>query len=186
MQAALNFLPLAVFMLAYHFRGIYLATAVLMGAMVLLAGLDYLRVRRVSPMHALSTVLVLVFGGATLAFHDPRFLKIKPTLLLWLMALAFLGSQWIGRTPLVQRLLEPALTPGTSVPRERWLRVNSVWVVVYLLLGALNLYVAQHASEQAWVYFKGFGLTIALMALAMGQALWLHGRPGAATGKTGS
>ena len=37
-------------------------------------------------MHALSTVLVLVFGGATLVLHDPRFLKIKPTLLLWLMA----------------------------------------------------------------------------------------------------
>ena len=186
MQAALNFLPLAVFMLAYHFRGIYVATAVLMGAMVLLAGVDYLRVRRVSPMHALSTVLVLVFGGATLAFHDPRFLKIKPTLLLWLMALAFLVSQWIGRMPLVQRLLEPALTHGTSLPRERWLRVNQVWVLAYLLLGALNLYVAHHASEQAWVYFKVFGLTIALMALAMGQALWLHGRPGGATGKTGS
>lgn len=186
MQAALNFLPLAVFMLAYHFRGIYVATAVLMAAMVLLAGIDYLRLRRVSPMHALSTVLVLVFGGATLAFHDPRFLKIKPTLLLWLMAAAFLASQWIGKTPLVQRLLEPALAPGTALPRERWLRVNLVWVVAYVLLGALNLYVVRHASEQAWVYFKGFGLTIALMMLAMGQALWLHRRPVAGSGGSGS
>ena len=93
MQAALNFLPLAAFMLAYHYAGIYVATAVLMAAMVLLALVDYLRVRRVSPMHAVSTVLVLIFGSATLILHDPRFLKIKPTLLLWLMALAFLGSQ---------------------------------------------------------------------------------------------
>ncbi len=128
---------------------------------------------------------MLVFGGATLVFHDPRFLKIKPTLLLWLMALAFLGSQWIGRTPLVQRLLEPALTPGATVPREQWLRANWVWVGAYVLLGALNLYVAQHASEQVWVYFKGFGLTIALMALAMGQAIWLHRRQAGISAESG-
>jgi intracellular septation protein len=174
MQALLNFLPLAAFMLCYKLGGIYAATIALMASMLLLALVDYLRVRRVSGMHALSTVLVLVFGGATLLFHDPRFLKVKPTLLLWLLALAFLGSQWIGRIPLVQRMLEPALPPGTSVPRERWVRINLVWVAAYAVLGALNLYVARVASEQAWVYFKGFGLTIALALLAMGQALWLH------------
>ncbi len=174
MQALLNFLPLAAFMLCYKLGGIYVATIALMASMLLLALVDYVRVRRVSGMHALSTVLVLVFGGATLLFHDPRFLKVKPTLLLWLLALAFLGSQWIGRMPLAQRMLEQALPPGVSVSRERWLRINLVWVVAYALLGALNLYVVRVASEQAWVYFKGFGLTIALALLAMGQALWLH------------
>lgn len=174
MQAVLNFLPLAAFMLCYKLGGIYAATVALMVSMVLLALADYVRARRVSGMHALSTVLVLVFGGATLLFHDPRFLKVKPTLLLWLLALAFLASQWIGRAPLVQRMLEPALPPGMSLSRRRWLRVNLLWVGAYILLGVLNLYVARSASEQAWVYFKGFGLTIALALLAMGQALWLH------------
>jgi intracellular septation protein len=176
MQATLNFLPLAAFMLAYKYGGIYVATAVLMASMLLLALVDYLRVRRVSPMHAVSTVLVLIFGTATLVLHDPRFLKVKPTLLLWIMALAFLGSQWIGATPLAQRLLEPALPPEAKVSRAQWLRLNLVWVGAYALLGALNLYVAHNASEQAWVYFKGFGLTIALALLAVGQALWLHKR----------
>ena len=174
MHAVLNFLPLAAFMLGYKLGGIYVATVALMVSMVLLALVDYLRTRRVSGMHALSTVLVLVFGGATLAFHDPRFIKVKPTLLLWLLALAFLGSQWIGRAPLAQRMLEPALPEGMGLSRERWMRVNLVWVAAYLLLGVLNLYVARAASEQVWVYFKGFGLTIALAALAMGQAVWLH------------
>lgn len=176
MQAALNFLPLAAFMLAYKLGGIYLATAVLMGAMVLLALVDYLRLRRVSTMHALSTALVLVFGTATLVLHDPRFLKMKPTLLLWLMALAFMGSQWIGKAPLVQRLLEPSLAPGTVVTRPRWLRINLLWVSAYLLLGFLNLLVARVADEQTWVYFKGFGLSIALAAVAVGTGLWLHQR----------
>ncbi len=176
MQALINFLPLAAFMLAYRFGGIYVATAVLMGSMVALAAVDYLRFRRVSPMHALSTVLVLIFGTATLVLHDPRFLKIKPTLLLWLMGLAFLGSQWIGARPLAQRLLEPALAAPAPLARRQWLRINLVWVAAYLALGALNLYVAYAASERAWVYFKGFGLTIALAALGIGQALWLQRR----------
>lgn len=178
MQVVINFLPLAAFMLAYRLGGIYVATVVLMGAMVALALVDFLRFRKVSPMHALSTVLVLVFGGATLALHDPRFLKIKPTLLLWLMGLAFLGSQWIGAQPLAQRLMEPALATPVAFTRQQWLRVNLVWVAAYLLLGGLNLYVANVASEQAWVYFKGFGLTIALIALGLGQALWLQRRAG--------
>jgi intracellular septation protein len=176
MQALINFLPLAAFMLAYRFGGIYVATAVLMGSMVALAAVDYLRFRRVSPMHALSTVLVLIFGAATLALHDPRFLKVKPTLLLWLMGLAFLGSQWIGARPLAQRLLEPALVAPVPLSRRQWLRINLVWVAAYLALGALNLYVAYAASERAWVYFKGFGLTIALATLGIGQALWLQRR----------
>ena len=174
MQAALNFLPLAAFMLAYKYGGIYVATAVLMGAMVLLVLVDYLRLRRVSPMHAASTVLVLIFGTATLVLHDPRFLKVKPTLLLWLVGLAFMGSQWVGSTPLAQRLLEPALALGAALSRRQWLRINLVWVGAYFLLGGLNLYVAHAASEQAWVYFKGFGLTIALAALGLGQAIWLQ------------
>jgi intracellular septation protein len=176
MQAALNFLPLVAFLIAYRVGGIYAATVTLMAGMVIVAGVDYARTRTLSPMHALSTVLVLVFGTATLVLHDPRFLQWKPSILLWLMGLAFLGSQWIGKQPLVQRLLEPALPEGAQVSRQRWLRINLVWVAAYGLLGALNLLVARNASEQAWVYFKVFGLSIALVALAMGQALWLHAR----------
>jgi intracellular septation protein len=176
MQATLNFLPLAAFLLAYRFGGIYVATAVLMGAMLVLAVVDYVRLRRVSPMHVVSTVLVLIFGTATLVFHDPRFLKVKPTLLLWITALTFLGSQWIGAMPLSQRLLEPALAPGATVSRPQWMRINMIWVGAYLLLGALNLYVAHAESEKTWVYFKVFGLTIAVAALFVGQALWLQRR----------
>jgi intracellular septation protein len=92
------------------------------------------------------------------------------------MGLAFLGSQWLGAQPLAQRLMEPTLASPVQFTRQQWLRVNLVWVVAYLLLGGLNLYVANNASEQAWVYFKVFGLTMALVALGVGQALWLQRR----------
>ena len=105
MQALIDVAPLAAFLVAYLAGGIYVATAVLMLAMLALLLIDWLRLQRLPPMHLLSAVLVLVLGGATLVLRDPRFLKWKPTIFLWLVALASLASPWIGRTPLAQRLL---------------------------------------------------------------------------------
>ena len=47
-------------------------------------------------MHALSAVLVFLFGGATLLLHDQHFIQWKPTVFFWLASIAFLGSFWIG------------------------------------------------------------------------------------------
>ena len=176
MQAVLNLLPLAAFGLAYHFGGIYAATAVLMVAMVLLVAVDYLWQGRVAPIHAYSTVLVLVFGTLTLVLHDPRFLKWKPSILLWSLALAFVASQWIGRVNLAQRMFESALPEHQALGRATWMRVNVLWALAFALLGALNLWVARAASEATWVHFKIYGLTAILMLLSIAQALWLQSR----------
>jgi intracellular septation protein len=176
MQAALNLAPLLAFWFAYKWGGIYVATAVLMGSMVLLLLVDLLRTRTVSPLHAISTLLVLALGTATLVLHDARFLKWKPTVFLWLLALIFLGSQWVGASPLTRRLIEPALPPGSSLGTRTWNRANIVWVLFYIALGAANLLVAYRASESTWVAFKVYGMTAAFMVFAVIQALWLGSR----------
>jgi intracellular septation protein len=180
MQNALNFLPLLGFWLAYKFRGIYFATAVLMGLMVLVVLIDWLRTRKISPLLTLSTVLVLLLGTATLILHDARFLKLKPTIFLWLLALAFLASQWIGTSPFMQRLLEPAMPSPQSLTRSEWQRANFTWVAFFILLGGANLYVAFHAQESTWVNFKVYGMTAATMLFALGHAFWLSSRHPAA------
>jgi intracellular septation protein len=181
MQNALNFLPLLGFWLAYKLGGIYVATAVLMGLMVLVVLIDWLRTRHLSPLLGLSTVLVLLLGSATLILHDARFLKLKPTIFLWLLALAFLASQWIGHSPFTQRLLEPAMPVPGALSARAWRRANLTWVGFYVLLGAANLYVAFHASESAWVNFKVYGMTAATMLFAAGHGLWLASRRPAAS-----
>jgi len=176
MQALIDVAPLAAFLVAYLSGGIYVATAVLMLSMLALLLVDWLRLRRLPPMHLLSAVLVLVLGGATLILRDPRFLKWKPTVFLWLVALASLASPWIGRTPLAQRLLAPMISHGDKVPRATWLRLNWLWVAFFALLGAANLWVADRASESTWVYFKVIGITVAFAVFASAQALWLAAR----------
>ena len=92
MQALAEFAPLLAFIVTYYLRGLYAATAVLMLAMLVLVAVDWLRLRRVPPLHALSVVLVLLFGSATLLLHNRVFIQWKPTVFFWLASLAFLGS----------------------------------------------------------------------------------------------
>jgi intracellular septation protein len=181
MQPLFDLAPLLAFLLAYYLGGIYVATSVLMAAMVALVLLDLLRQRRVSPMHLISTALVLALGTATLILRDPRFLKWKPTIFLWVIALASIGSTWIGSVPLAQRLLAPMINGSQALPRTMWLRLNWIWALFYGLLGTLNLWVAYSVSERAWVNFKVFGLTAAFFVFAMAQALWLSARTEALT-----
>src|SRR6267143_1684603 len=85
--------------------------------------------------------------------------------------LAFLGSFWIGKRTLTQRLLSAALGEHIRVSEGVWRRLNGLWVVFYALLGALNLVVANYASERVWVSFKVFGLTILTLVFVAAQVM---------------
>lgn len=173
MQSVLELAPLVAFFIAYFMGGIYVATAVLMAAMALLLVVDYVRLRRVPTMHAVSAVLVFLFGTATLVLHNERFIQWKPTVFFWLLSAALLGSMWIGRQSLVQQLLGRVLEGQVNIPESTWRRLNLLWVVFYALLGAANLLVAFNASEATWVKFKVIGLTAATLIFTAAQVAWL-------------
>lgn len=176
MQAVIDLVPVAAFVVAYYLAGIYTATAVLMIAMVLLLAIDLVRLHRIPSLHLLSAGLVLVLGGATLILRDARFLKWKPTIFLWLVAVSAIASAWFGRVPLAQRLVQPLVAHSEKLPRALWLKLNWSWALFYTALGALNLWIAYHGSERAWVNFKFFGLTAAFAVFAVLQAAWLASR----------
>lgn len=177
MQSLLELAPLVAFLAAYYAADLYVATAVLMVSMALLLLVDYLRERRIPPMHALSAVLVFAFGTATLLLHNQRFIQWKPTVFFWLLSLAFLASIWIGEKPLAQRFLSTALAgKDVTITRAQWLRLNGFWVAFGALLGGLNLLVAYHASERVWVNFKVFGLSIAMFIFLAAQFAWIMRR----------
>lgn len=180
MQALTGLAPLVAFFVTYWIGGLYAATAVLMAAMLLLLGVDWLRERRVPPLHALSAVLVLIFGAATLLLRNRLFIQWKATVLLWVVSAAFVASSWIGERTLTERLFAPTLATGQQVSPTVWRRLNVSSAALYALLGVLNLIVAYNASERAWVNFKMFGLTLLTFLGIFLQLLWLGARGGAA------
>jgi intracellular septation protein len=173
MQQLLDLAPLIAFFVAYSLGGIYVATAVLMAAMAVVLVVDYLRNKRVSPMHAAMAGLVFAFGAATLILHDQRFIQWKPTIFLWMLSIALFGSMWIGKQPLIQRLMGKALEGQVQISEPTWRRLNLLWAVFYALLGAANLYVVFNFSEATWVKFKVIGINAETFVFLAAQMVWI-------------
>jgi intracellular septation protein len=169
MQLFIDYLPILAFFGAYFYEDIYFATAVLMFVMPVVLGAQWLLTRELNKIYAASTALVIVLGGATLALHDPLFLFWKPTVLNWAIALVFLGSQFIGKKPIVQRMMESA----AELTASQWRRLNQIWVAFFIIVGALNLYVAYSFSEATWVKFKLFGMLGLTLVFVIIQTIWL-------------
>lgn len=169
MQLFVDYIPIIVFVLAYFYKDIFFATAVLMGVMPVVLVLQWLLTKKINKIYAVSTVLVLVLGGVTIAFRNPTFLYWKPTVLNWLIAIVFLGSQWIGEKPIVQRMLEKA----AELNPHQWIRLNQIWVSFFTFVGGVNLYVAYSYSEAFWVKFKLFGMLGLTLVFVIIQSIWL-------------
>lgn len=169
MQLFVDYIPIVVFILAYFYKDIFFATGVLMAVMPIVLLLQWLMTRKINRIYTASTALVLVLGGATLAFRNPTFLYWKPTVLNWLIAIVFLGSQWIGDKTIVQRMLGNA----AELNPEQWIRLNQIWVTFFMIVGGVNLYVAYNFSEAFWVKFKLFGMLGLTLVFVIIQSIWL-------------
>lgn len=161
--------PVILFFIAYKMYDFYVATAVIIVATIVQVGYGWIRHHKVERMHLITLVLVLVFGGLTLYLKDPLFLKWKPTVVNWLFAVAFLGSHFIGKIPLVERMMGKSV----SLPSPVWSRLNIAWILFFVVMGVVNLYVAFNYSEEIWVNFKLFGMLGMTFLFVILQALYL-------------
>jgi len=152
----------------YHFDGIYSATAVLMIATVLQLVLTRLLSGHIEKRLLLLTAVVCAFGTATLLLRNQLFIQWKPTIFNWVLAAVFVGTHALtGKT-----VMERAIGAQLSLPAVAWRRLNSLWVTNFVVVGALNLYVAYRFSEAAWVSYKlysaiGFTLLVTALTVAL-------------------
>lgn len=156
---------------------IYLATLTAIVATLIQVTLSVLIVKKVEKMPIITLVLLVVFGGATLALKDPVFIQWKPTAINWLFATIFLGSQFIGEKPLVQRMMSKALDIDDA---QIWARLNLAWVGFFIVSGFANVLVAPEIdplnfnfSLDTWVEFKLFGLLGLTILFVVAQAFYL-------------
>ncbi len=169
MKFITDLFPVILFFIAYQLYGIYTATAVAIAASFVQVALGWIRHRQVPKMHWITLGLLVVFGGLTLILRDPLFIKWKPTVVNWLFGIAFLGSQFIGERPLVERMMSQSV----SLPANIWRRLNIAWVLFFFLMGIVNIYVAYNYSEETWVNFKLFGLMGMTIVFVILQAFYL-------------
>jgi len=167
MKLFFDFLPIVLFFIAYKLYGIYAATATVMVAVGAQVAVTLIQGKKPEIMLWVTLVMVLLMGGATLAFHNEDFIKFKPTVVYWVLSVIFTLSHCVTKHNLVQKMLQSAI----SLPKPAWALLNYCWVAFFFIMGLLNIMVVYWFDTQTWVHFKLFGTLIMTVLFAIVQGV---------------
>ncbi len=156
--------PLALFFIVYSRVGIFAATGILMGTVLVTLGVSYALLKRIPIMPLVTAVIVVIFGSLTLIFHDETLIKIKPTALYILFGAALFVGLWLNK-PLLKILFDGAL----HVTDEGWRKLTWRWAFFFLGLAVLNEIVWRTQTTDLWVKLKTFGFLPLTLLFALAQ-----------------
>ena len=164
LKLALELGPLALFFVANQRWGIFNATGLFVVATVAALAIHYVLVRKLPIMPMVSGVVVLIFGGLTIALQDELFIKLKPTIVNSLFGLVLLGGLYF-RKPLLALVLDSMF----ELTEEGWRKLTLRWAIFFFVLAALNEIVWRTQTTDFWVSFKVFGIMPLTIAFALAQ-----------------
>ncbi|GGD19187.1 septation protein A [Franconibacter pulveris 1160] len=170
MKQLLDFLPLIVFFVFYKLYDIFVASGALIVATAIALVYSWYKFRKLEKMTLVTFVLVAVFGGLTIYFHNSEFIKWKVTIIYALFAGALLIGQWVMKKPLIQSMLGKEIT----LPESVWARLNLAWAAFFIACGLLNIYVAFWLPESVWMNFKVFGLTVLTLIFTLLSGVYMY------------
>lgn len=156
--------PLVIFFAANAKFGLFVATGAFMVAIVAAIVASYVVTRHVPLMAIVTAVIVLVFGGLTLFFHDETFIKVKPTIIYALFALALGIGLLLGRSFIAIMFDQMFnLTPAG------WRLLTIRWMSFFAGMAVLNEIIWRTQTTDFWVSFKAFGVIPITAVFAMLQ-----------------
>jgi len=156
--------PLVAFFLAYLAKDLFAATIALMVATVIAVALALIIERRVPIMPVVTAVIVMIFGGLTIWLQDERFIKMKPTIVQALFAVALFGGLLFQRP-----LLKPMLHSAWKMDDRGWHVLTFRFALFFAGMAVLNELVWRYTSTDVWVNFKIFGILILTVIFTMLQ-----------------
>jgi intracellular septation protein len=143
MKFLFDLFPVILFFIAYKTYDIFVATGVAIVASIVQTAIFWIKNHRFENMHLITLGLVSVLGGMTILFHDPVFIMWKVTAVNWLFALVFVGSQFVGKKTIIQRMMDGQI----SLPKNVWLRLNNLWAGFFVFVGSINVLFAKEAVD---------------------------------------
>lgn len=172
-RGVVDFGGLAAFLVAFFYfksTGMPQSEALIQATWALVAGsavalvIGFVVERRIAPFPLIGGLAALVFGGLTLVFHDPRLLKIKPTVMNTAFGVILLGGLAMRKNPL--KLL---LGEAMQMPDEGWRKLTLNYGLFFLALAVLNEIVWRTQSEATWVLFRFPGLLVLSVVFSFAQ-----------------
>lgn len=120
---------------------------------------------RLSRLQLVTLIMVVLFGGLTVALNDERFFKMKPTAVYGLFAL-LLGIGIMRGQSWLELVMEGAL----PLTHDGWMLLTKRLALMFVLMACANEIVWRSLSTDAWVNFRTFVLPFALFVFFMLQA----------------
>jgi intracellular septation protein len=156
--------PLVLFFFANGRFGLLAATAVFMVATLIALAASWILTRRLAIMPLVTGIVVLVFGGLTLALQDETFIKMKPTIVNSLFGAILFGGLAFGR-PLLGYVFDAVF----RLDAEGWRKLTFRWALFFFALALLNEIIWRNFSTDFWVSFKVFGMMPLTVAFTLAQ-----------------
>jgi intracellular septation protein len=155
MHQFIDYIAILAFVVVYFVsRDIFLATGVLMAAVTVQIALYWTLKKPIGNELKLTFWASMILGGMTLVFQDETFIKWKPSIVNWLLAVVLVGAHLFMRTFLIKKMLGKVL----NLPDDAWRTLTYGWALAFTLAGTANLWVAYTYSLDTWVTFKLVGL----------------------------
>lgn len=164
LKLALDIGPLILFFAMNSRLGIYYATGAFMIAVLAALAVSYALTRHIAVMPVVTAVVVLVFGGLTIALHDELFIKLKPTIIYLLFAGALLFGIVFNK-PLLNIVFDSVF----HITDEGWRKLTWRWMLFFVFLAVLNEAVWRTQSTDFWVNFKLFGFVPLTLLFGIAQ-----------------
>lgn len=154
--------PLVLFALAYLFYGLKVATGVLMVTSVASIVAARVVLGHVAPMLFVTAIISVFCGALVFLLDDPKFIKIKPTVVNAFFVVVLVGGLMRG-----QLLLKHVLGSALRLTDAGWRLLTHRWIGFFAAMAVANEVVWRNFSEGTWVSFK---LVVVLITFAFAIA----------------
>ena len=152
-------------------NAIFIATAIFIAAT--LAAIAYCRWKlgKVPPVLIVVGVLVVAFGGLTLALHDENFIKLRPTI-----ANLFYAGAILGSLAMRQNVMKLVFGHVFTLPEGAWTVLALRWGGFFLVMAVVAEYIRRTMTTPDWVnyHFPILYVPTLLFALANAPFLMKH------------
>lgn len=143
------------------------ATWVLVGASAIALAVGWFTEKRIAPVPLFSGVLALIFGGLTLIFHDPIFIKMKMTIVDVSLAIALIAGLFLKKNPLKAMMGDALVLPDFA-----WRQLTIRYAIFFLVCAGINEAVWRTQTDEAWGIWRLVALGLALV-FSFAQAPYL-------------
>lgn len=176
-KTVLEYGPLIAFFVAYlrlkdrvftfggtEYDGFIVVTAAFVPLLIATTAAMWALTGKLSRMQVMTVVLVTVFGGLSVWLNDDRFFKMKPTMI-YLLFGGILGVGLLRGQSYLKFVMEEMM----PLQDTGWMILTRRLTFFFIGLAVLNEVIWRTSSTETWVYFKTFGLTLAIFGFFMFQ-----------------